>query len=521
LLTDRIRELVARREAGERRELEALRSEARASVSLTTEQVFTVFLGALVLLSLGWVVIARSITRPIRQLSAFAENFGKGANPAPLRMRGEDEISRLASTIREMAERRRRIEQDLRVLSEAGTWLGTSLDYQGVLRHAVQMAIPQFAGGTAIDILDRERGELRREAAGHSDPEIARQAFEMGIRAPVSIDGNNPLARVFRSGKSVIFEDLRKEGYGVIARSPEHLELLRKNQPKSAICVLLRARGMSFGVMVFYSFDRTYGQQDLFLAEALGRRTALALDNARLYEQAQKAVRTREEVLAIVSHDLRNPLASLRMSCEMIGRLAPEGGRGETFRRVAERGLRATDFMSRMISDLLDAATIESGRLSISPATESLCSIIQESILNVLPGALEKEILIESPADTGLTVWADRQRLVQVLANLLNNAVKFSPRESHVRVDVSWQGDSARVAVRDEGPGMEPGTVAQLFQRFWRPSDVPGKGAGLGLYIAKGLVEAHGGRIWVESAPNRGSTFFFSVPTRAAARAAS
>jgi signal transduction histidine kinase len=226
--------------------------------------------------------------------------------------------------------------------------------------------------------------------------------------------------------------------------------------------------------------------------------------------QAEAAVRARDDILSIVSHDLRNPLGTIAMATALLELdIGPERRRAqvEVVRRSVKR-------MERLIQDLLDVDQIESGRLRVSPAPVDAATLLDEAKPGMQLLASEKGLAIDfERTDEPLTVRADAARVGQVIANLVGNAVKFTPAGGRVVVRLARAGETARFCVSDTGPGIAQSDLPHLFDRFWQARDRPRRGGvGLGLAIAKGIVEAHGGRIEVESEPGAGSTFCFTIP---------
>jgi signal transduction histidine kinase len=233
---------------------------------------------------------------------------------------------------------------------------------------------------------------------------------------------------------------------------------------------------------------------------------ALAGENARLYEQAQQAVRVREQVLAIVSHDLKNPLAAILMTTDA---LAKKGTLPEAVGRIH----RGAQRMLRLIEDLLDFASIEVGRLSIRRQPQDPGSMIQETLASFEGVAQEKELQLTADVEPQLPmVYCDRDRILQVLSNLVGNATKATAGGGHITLRVEAREHELLFAVSDNGPGISEEDVKHLFERYWRSDEAQYRGTGLGLAIARGIVSAHGGRIWAESELGSGATFLFTVP---------
>jgi signal transduction histidine kinase len=222
-------------------------------------------------------------------------------------------------------------------------------------------------------------------------------------------------------------------------------------------------------------------------------------------------------VLGIVAHDLRNPLGTIASQAALLRRRSQpragfEGSAGEIIQRAAAR-------MTRLIADLLDVTRMEAGALSVQQFALSPIDLLQEcgASQEQLAAAAGIELRVEAPAQSP-PVWADRDRLCQVFENLVGNALKFTGSGGRVTLGASAGIDEVLFWVRDTGPGMPPEQLPHVFDRFWQARRVARQGAGLGLPIAKGLVEAHGGRMWAESSPGHGSCFLFTIPLAPAAR---
>jgi two-component system, chemotaxis family, sensor kinase Cph1 len=243
------------------------------------------------------------------------------------------------------------------------------------------------------------------------------------------------------------------------------------------------------------------------------RRSAIELDLERQVMREQRAVRARDDLVAVVSHDLKNPLQVVQMQAALLPRLAPAGD-DESTRRLhasSERIRRATDHMNTLIHDLLDLAKIEAGRFAVQCRPEDIGEMIGEALIILGPLAEARRLTIEQQLSATTRVLADRERFFQVLSNLIGNAIKFTPEAGRILVRTERDGDELRIEVIDSGPGIPGDQLGQVFNRYWQAQRSEREGSGLGLFIAKGIVEAHGGKIWVDAPPGQGAQFKFTL----------
>lgn len=252
---------------------------------------------------------------------------------------------------------------------------------------------------------------------------------------------------------------------------------------------------------------------DLFAANDL-RRSALENDLARQVRREQEAVRARDELVAVVSHDLRNPMTVISMLCGMMQKAFSSDG-PHTSRRIStaiDTMQQAAGRMNTLLEDLLDTSKIDAGRYSITPQKLDVSQIFEEAQALLAPLALDKDISISFAADPDLRIHADPERLFQVLSNLVGNAIKFTPRLGSVGVHAKSVGNEIVFIVRDSGEGIPKEHLPHVFDRYWTVKEGNPTGTGLGLYISQGIVEAHGGQIFADSEPGQGSEFRFTVP---------
>jgi signal transduction histidine kinase/CheY-like chemotaxis protein len=389
----------------------------------------------------------------------------------------------------------------------------TSLDYEQNLAAIAHLAVPRIADWCVVDLL--EGGELRRLAGVHSDPRKMEFAEEIRRRYPPRRDDPGGLWHVLQTGEPKLYEHIDDSLIEAGARDPEHLAMLRSIGLRSAILTPLKRGRDVFGVLTLVVADsgRSYDAEDLSFAMELAERASYAIENARLYRQAQEANRAKDEFLAALSHELRTPLNAI-LGWASILRARPDG-------EVA-RGLdviyRNAVVQAQLVEDLLDASRIVSGRMSIELKDTPLRPIVEAAIETILPQAVEKAIEITSelpPSD--VLIRGDSARLQQVFWNILSNAVKFTPRSGRIRVRTTMTPAEIVVNVQDNGTGIRPEVLPYIFDRF-KQADASTttrryRGLGLGLTLSRQLTEMHGGRITASSnGPGLGSTFSVALP---------
>jgi signal transduction histidine kinase len=239
----------------------------------------------------------------------------------------------------------------------------------------------------------------------------------------------------------------------------------------------------------------------------------MAMENARLYREAEEARQAREDLLAIVSHDLRNPLSSILTSVAILDKTTDD----ERVQKFAQTISRSAARMDRLIRDLLDFAQIQSGALTVEREVNDSESLIHDTVELLRPLAEQKQLRLETQSDGDLDVSCDRDRILQVLSNVVSNAIKFTPEAGSVTLRVARSGGNAEFSITDTGPGIPAPELAHIWERFWQGTKRGRGSVGLGLSIAKALVEAHGGSIWAESRLGLGTTIHFTLPLASAA----
>jgi signal transduction histidine kinase len=403
------------------------------------------------------------------------------------------------------------------VLAEAGAALAASLDYQETLATVAHLVVRDFADWCLVEVIDEDE-QIRRRKVVARDPS---KADLCAILEHLTIDRERPhlLRAVFGTKQSLLIEHVTSEHLESAAQGREHLQALRAVNPTSVMAVPLLKHGRLLGILAFVSSteSRRYGRSDLRLAEALAERAAIAIENARLYRASVHATQLRDQVLGVVAHDLRNPLSTILMQASVVKRHGPEPERRS--QKPMEVIKRAVGHMNRLIQDLLDVALMESGPLIIDRAQLSAGGLIVEAVEMQRPLASSSSLELRVEAEPDVPdVLGDRDRLLQVFENLVGNAIKFTKAGGRITVGAATRDDAVVFWVADTGRGISSENLPRVFDRFWQATRSGRQGAGLGLSITKGIIEAHGGRIWVESAAGIGSTFFFTIPIVSAAQ---
>lgn len=405
----------------------------------------------------------------------------------------------------EIAERRSHF------LAEASRVLGASFDYQTTLGSLARLCVTTLADFCIVDVLERD-GSLARVGCAHVDPEREALLRQVGQFASMA-HRDHPVLAAMRAGRSVLISDVRPDMIEQVTPDPDHRKLLLQLGPRSIMCVPMLASGHTIGILLICSTtpDRHFGKEDMALAEELARRASLAIENARLFHEARQATRARDEVLAIVAHDLRNPLNTISMGAQLLEEIVDQERTLEHRQiRVIQRSVRR---MNELIQDLLDIKRIESGRLPVEPRPEDLVALVRDAVEILRPQAAARELELTAELEPGLPrVLVDPARVQQLIANLVGNAIKFTPHGGSISVTAETEDSAVRVAITDTGQGIPAENLPHVFGHFWQANKADRRGIGLGLAIAKGIVEAHGGRIWVKSRQGEGSSFFFTLP---------
>jgi signal transduction histidine kinase/CheY-like chemotaxis protein len=424
----------------------------------------------------------------------------------------EGEPAYLAS-LRDITERKRTGEA-LRFLAQAGTRLADSLDLATTLTTVGRLAVEHLADWCLIDLLQDQQVDRRLALQRDGSPRAVPLDALAG-RYPVDRRGAG-LPAVLRSGRAEVRNDVTPAFSDGLALAAAHRPVLRALGCKAVMLVPLVAHGRTLGAVTFAAAGvsrSSYAAADLALAEDLTRRAALAMDNARLYDEAQEAVRRRDEFLALLSHELRNPLAAILSAAHLLG----EAGNGDTALRTQEVLLRQSKHMARLLDDLLDTSRITHGKIELKKESVDLAGVVADAVQAARPliEARNHHLTVSLPPEP-IRLEADPTRLGQVIANLLNNAAKYTEPGGRISLTATSEGDEAVVRVRDSGVGIPAEMLGRVFEPFVQLGvslDRSQGGLGMGLTLVRGLVELHGGRVAAAShGPGRGSEFVVRLP---------
>jgi signal transduction histidine kinase len=321
---------------------------------------------------------------------------------------------------------------------------------------------------------------------------------------------------VLRSGQPLVVANIPQAIIDTHTNNGRHHALIQQLAPRSFIMLPFMVRGAIIGVLSLYATHvaRHYTHDDLELAEELARRAAIALENAQLYQEAQEAIRERESFLAIASHEVKNPLTTLLGRSQLLQRRLER--KTDRPRDLADIGIviDSAQRINQLLTDLLDVSRVTSGQLNVELVPLDISTLIRHVVAEVQPSAPQHRISITEPA-TMLVIAGDARRLEQVFQNLVSNAIKYSPAGGAITIDIAMQDSRARIPVSDEGLGIPPDALPNLFKRFYRVARAStGQigGSGIGLYVVKEIVAGHGGTVDVSSTEGAGSAFTVYLP---------
>lgn len=407
---------------------------------------------------------------------------------------------------------RKQVEHSLKFLAATSASLAALIDRESALQQAAESMVPYFADWCVVYSL-RPDGTIGNPASAHGDPAKRQLLRDFLADYPVDWDSPSVTVNAWRTGATQFIEEMPDEELKKLSPNDDLLQSMRALDPRSVISVPLQIRNRTVGVVSFVrSRSERFRQSDVPLAEDLGRRIATAIDNAQLLGSVRESERQKDEFLAMLAHELRNPLAAIRYATEA-ARLTPAESHGQMLDVID----RQAGNLTRLIDDLLDISRISREKIQLRHEQITVGAVIERAVTAVQPLIDEKQHRLKAEVSSHpLPLFADATRAEQIVANLLTNAAKYSPDGSEILVKAYPEGSEAVIQVIDHGIGITPEMAAKVFDLFTqdaRTLDRSQGGLGIGLTIVRKLTEMHGGTVAVDSeGEGQGSTFTVRLP---------
>ena len=404
---------------------------------------------------------------------------------------------------------RKKFEKRQEFLAAAGETLASAFSSGAVVQKIASLAVPTLADACVVD--HRIDEGFRAGGAAHADPQFSalmERIKDAGVRKPLA---THPLTEVMRTHAPVLIQSDAASRIIPSSTNAAYITALQAIKPTSALFLPLTARGQLIGVLTLLRANRRFDVDDLGFAEDLGRLAALALDNSQLLEAVRSSLRSREEMMGVVSHDLRNPVAAVKMLSRAVLNAEDRDADGAKMNLslIAE----AAEQMDSLIRDLLDVTRIDVGQLQLVPEPVDSLALLDEALRTLRPLIDDRKIKLDVNVQKGLPrVRADTERIQQVISNLVGNALKFTPSGGSITIAARRDGEDVIFSIADTGSGIAADQLPKVFDRYWQSARTDRQGAGLGLAIAKGIVEGHGGQIRVASKPGEGTRVEFTLP---------
>jgi PAS domain S-box-containing protein len=407
---------------------------------------------------------------------------------------------------------RKQIESTLRFLAEASESLSALVDYKQTLRRIAQQAVPTFADWCEVAVVEGERVEYIAVAPIESEePPHTSELSECKLPQPTDDFG---MGAIFQSQRSQLLTEISSEMRQELARDEKHREFLEQRSLSSMINLPISVHGQMLGVLCFSRSDaeRPFTPDDLAMAEDLAHRAGIAIENARLYQELREADRRKDDFLAMLAHELRNPLVPIRTGLDLLSMLPNADG------KLVGSMQKQVEHLVRLVDDLLDVSRIMRGKVDLRPQKVVLRELIEQVLHAAGPLARQqKHELVTSLTEEEIWLHADPVRIIQVIENLLTNACKYTDPNGRIELSIGREDNQAIISVRDNGNGIDPELLPKVFDLFTqsaRTLDRSQGGLGIGLTLVRTLVEMHGGSVSVRSeGTGQGSEFVVRLPT--------
>ncbi len=419
------------------------------------------------------------------------------------------ETSRLAEAEARARAHARATEGRLKLLESCSAALAAGRELGRTLQDVAALAVPELADWATIDLV--EDGVLIRGAVAYGDPALQGVAEAYAACATPKLDDLVGEAEVIRSGAPFLVPVIDDEMLTLYAQDAEQLTVLRAIAPGSTMLVPVRTDASAFGCFSLTRGRdrRPFDDDDLALAIDLGQRLGWAVENARLHQTAREMAAERDEMMSIVGHELKTPLTALRLGLDLLGRQfgnAPPSAH-EQILRMKRQVVRVAELVDELVED----ARVGSGRLELNRVRFDIAELVQDVVRRLEPLAAESGCGVQLRSEGTVVVAADRRRIEQVVTNLVGNACKYAPG-APIEVAVVVEDHAVRVVVEDGGPGMDAALLPFLFDRFRRGRHPGATGLGLGLWLARAIIEAHGGSIDAKNKADGGALFAVRLP---------
>ncbi len=393
--------------------------------------------------------------------------------------------------------------------------LAESLEPRTLLSKLARALVPRLADLCVVDEIEPPFG-LRPTATAHVRPELAGALSRLERSDDLDPQALFGIGHVRRTGRPELCVAVPDPEWlaGAIGVLGDGGELLERLGATSCMFVPIAEGGQTRAVLTLVASDsgRVYGAGDLAFADEVAHRAAVALKSAVKYQDTLRVKQANDALLAVVAHDLRNPLGAVLASADMLERIGAREGRPPREQKAVRTIVRAAERMERLTRDLLDFARMQGGRLAVERKLVDAQSLLVEALESHEALAQAKKLHLTHAVEDDMTVRCDRDRVVQVLSNLVANATEYTSEGGSIRLFARCVDGEALFSVSDTGSGIPKAEIPHAFDRRWRGEKSSSDGLGLGLFIAKNLVEAHGGRIWLESEVGVGTTFYFTLP---------
>lgn len=399
-------------------------------------------------------------------------------------------------------------------LEKVSNTLAVSLDQDVTLQHIAKLLVPYLADYCRIAIVDKDLS-IKELTVSHQDPtkvSLVEALFDTYKNLPKATHG---IPSLLKNGKPEIIERVDKADLKEFKNNQKLIKIIKELKLRSYIGVPLIARGKVLGAMTLSSIkeNRYYTNEDLLYLEEIAQRVALTLDNIRLYKEAQDAITLRDDFISVASHELKTPVTSVKIYTQTLQKLAKKS-KDVLSENSLEKMNRQIDKLTDLIYNLLDISKIQTGRMEYTMKKFFFDDMVIETV-EMMQQMYTHKLIVKGT--TKAEIYGDEERLNQVLSNLINNAVKYSPASDKIIISLSKKRKEIKVSIHDFGIGMNNAYLEKIFDRFYRITEQHDRtfpGLGIGLYISKEIIDRHEGKLWVESKEGKGSVFHFTIPIK-------